>query len=105
MSVLNFTYVTQLHGKYTALTIYQFVLPLPETGPRDVPAPCTIGTGSFSRGESGQGVALTAHRHLGLKLKKEAEISLFPLWASMACSRVNFSDVQNVVQSNERREF
>ena len=42
-----------------------------QTGPGAHPASCRIGTGSLSRGLSGQGVALTTHSHLAPRLKKE----------------------------------
>ena len=45
----------------------------------------------LSRELSGRGVALTTHPHLTLWLKKEETIPLLPLWALMACSRVNFT--------------
>jgi hypothetical protein len=42
-----------------------------KTGPGTHPASCMMGTGSLSRGKSGQGVALTTHQHLPPRLKKE----------------------------------
>jgi hypothetical protein len=42
----------------------------------------------FPRG-SGQGMALTTHHHLVLRLKNEYRSILLYLWAFMACSRVN----------------
>jgi len=47
----------------------------------------------LSRELSGRGVALTTHPHLTW-LKKEEAIPLLPLWALMACSRVNFTVIE-----------
>jgi hypothetical protein len=45
----------------------------------------------FTGGKSGHGVALTTHPHLAPRLKKEYSLTLLPLWAFVACSRVNFT--------------
>jgi len=36
-------------------------------------------------------VAVTTHSHLAPKLKKEKSYTFTPLWALVACSRVNFT--------------
>jgi len=61
-----------------------------QTGPGAYPASYTMGSGSFPGGKRpGRG---TDHPpHLVLRLKKEYSIPLLPLWAFVACSRVNFT--------------
>jgi hypothetical protein len=49
-----------------------------------------MGIGSFLA-ESGRGVAMITHSHLGPKLKKEYSYTSIPLWAFMNCSRVKFT--------------
>jgi len=43
------------------------------------PAPYTMGTGSFLGGKNGQGVALTTHRRIVPRLKKEYGYNSTPL--------------------------
>ena len=49
-----------------------------QTGPGAHPAFCTMGTGSLSREQSGQGVALTTHPHLQPMLKKKYSYTSIP---------------------------
>ena len=61
-----------------------------QAGPWVHPASYTMGTGSFP-GLSGWGVALATHLHLAPRLKKEQSYNSTPLWAFVACSRINFT--------------
>jgi hypothetical protein len=50
-----------------------------------------MGTKSFSRGQSGRGVALTTHPYL-VMIKERVWLYLyFPLWAFTVCSRAIFN--------------
>jgi len=68
-----------------------------QTGPGAHPASCTMGTGSFPRVKSGQGVTLTPHPLLVPWSRKSTAIPLLPLWAVRpvqslsACTRVHFT--------------
>ena len=53
------------------------------------PPSCTMGTGSPSRKQSGQGAALNTHPHLASRVKKDCSYTSTPLLAFMACSMVN----------------
>ena len=81
-----------------------------QTGPGAHPASCTIGTGSFSRGQSGGGVALTNHYHLAPKLRKEQSFTFTPLmglrglfWGELNLS-INFDISNSIKQTRIRRE-
>jgi hypothetical protein len=55
-------------------------------------APCTMDTGSLSRGWSGRGVALNTHPLSSAEVKERVELYVCsPLWAFMVSSRVNFT--------------
>ena len=60
-----------------------------QTGPRAHLAPYTMGTGSFL-GVKGPGHSINHSPHLAPRLKSRA-IHLLPLWAFVACFRVNFT--------------
>jgi len=47
-------------------------------GPGAHVASCMLGTGSLSWGWSGQGIALTNHHHLALRLKSEESYTTIP---------------------------
>ena len=59
-----------------------------QTGTGAQPASCTMGTGSFL-GVKRPGRGVDHPPHLAPRLKSTA-IPLLPLWASVACYRVNF---------------
>ena len=59
-----------------------------QTGPGAHPASCTMGTGSFPRVKSGQGVTLTTHPLLSPRSWKSRAIPLPPLGHNRACNRV-----------------
>jgi hypothetical protein len=61
-----------------------------QTVPGAYPASCTMGTRSFPGVKRpGRGVD---HPHpSSVKVKERVELPLLPLWAFMACSRVNFT--------------
>ena len=61
-----------------------------QTGPGAYPASYTIGTGSLL-GVKRPRVVLTTHPHLEPRLKKQQSYISTPLWAFVACSRVNFT--------------
>jgi hypothetical protein len=62
-----------------------------QTGPRAHTSSWTIGTASLSPGKSGRGVEMTNHPPNSADVKQTVGyIPLLPLWAFMACSRVNF---------------
>jgi hypothetical protein len=56
-----------------------------ETGTGAHPASCATGTGSLSRGLSGQGVALTTHPRRVPSLRMNRAVPLLPVCTSMAC--------------------
>ena len=62
-----------------------------QTGPGAHPACCTIGTGSSPGVKSGRGVRLTPHPLLVPWSWKSRAIPLLPIWAFVACYRVNFT--------------
>ena len=55
----------------------RFSVPV-QTGPGAHPASFTMGTGSFLGVKSGQGVTLTTHPHLALRLRKEQSYTSTP---------------------------
>jgi DNA-binding transcriptional LysR family regulator len=68
-----------------------------QTGPGAQPAPCTMGTGSFSGVKNGRGVTLIPHPLPVPWSRKSRTIPLLPLWAVRpvqsfsACTRVHFT--------------
>jgi len=66
-----------------------------QTGPGAHPAPCTMGSWSFTGVKSGRRVTLTPHRPLVPRSRKSRAIPLLPLWAVRsvqsfsACTRVH----------------
>ena len=60
-----------------------------QTGPAAQPASCTMGTESIPRVKR-QGSGFDHPPHLPPKLKESKAIPPLPLWAFMACSKVNF---------------
>ena len=61
-----------------------------QTGPGAHPASYTVGTGYFP-GEKRPGRGAGHPSHLAPRLKKESRYTSTPLWAFVACSRVNFT--------------
>ena len=61
------------------------------TGPEAHPASCTLGTGSLSRGQSGQGVDVNHPPHVALRLKKEWCFTCIPPRVFMTRYTVNFT--------------
>jgi len=55
------------------------------------PTSCMVGTTSLSWWLHGQGMALTTHCQLVLRLRKSAGIPVFHLWGCMSCSVVTFT--------------
>jgi hypothetical protein len=68
-----------------------------QTGPGAHPASCTVGTGSFPRVKSGQGMILSPPPILVLWSRMSRAIPLLPLWAVRpvqslgACTRGHFA--------------
>ena len=63
-----------------------------QTGPGAHPASCTMGTGSFMGVKRpGRGVDHPPTSSAEVKERVELAIPLLPLWAFVACSRMNFT--------------
>ena len=60
------------------------------TGPGAQPASCTMGTGSFP-GVNRPGRGVDHPSNLAPRLKKEYSYTSTPLWAFVACFRMNFA--------------
>ena len=61
-----------------------------QTGPRSYPTSYTMGTGSFPGGKRLR--RCVVHQfHLAPRSKKESSYARLPMWALVACSRVNFT--------------
>ena len=65
--------------------VFLFFFTVVPTGPRALPASCTVGTITLSRGWSDRGVELTSHPYLALRLRLIRAISLFPPCSCVAC--------------------
>jgi len=70
-----------------------------QIGPRAHPAPYTMGTGSFPRVKR-PGRGIDHSPHLAPRLKSRA-IHLLPLWAVVACFRVNFTFTFTHMEQNK----
>jgi len=85
------------------LRFYKLLKPV-QTGPETYPASCTMGTVSFLVVKQLR-CGVDHPSHLLLRLKKGRALPLLPLWAFVACSRVNFTFLYKLLKKDCLKEF
>ena len=77
---------------------------LVQNGPGAHPAPYTMGTGPFP-GVKRPGRGVDHPPSSSVEVKGRVELYMFPVWTFVACSKVNFTFLHDVLRSTASRFF